>query len=276
MGKSSSKIADIANEPSKPSELSSNIVCEDDIEVEVEVEAEAETAKRVVKRKYTKIGTFDDPIITVWDSVERTELIKILSGHYYKGKSIELKKTEINYNKWGSDERDWYILNVIYNKLLTPVDVKLALFFYNKIKLNGKFYAGLLCGVRDSRELIDLDRHYGDGTGIYILDDYHYDEPRLYSYQDAEDLVAQFNEMHDHEIPSRYLMKSLRRLHDFGYITLTNISRENQKSFKGANGFNTEKARPRLVHVRLLRWMIHNKVYDKFKWDKIDKKISNT
>lgn len=268
MGESINSGAEIVNEPSKPSEQSLSVRSNTDIN--------AETAKKAMKRKYTKIGTLDDPIITVWDSVERTELIKILSGHHYKGKDIVLKKTKINYNKWGSDERDWYILNVIYNKLLTPVDVKLALFFYNKIKLNSEYYVGLLCGVRDSKELIDLDRHYGDGTGIFIIDGYHYDEPRLYSYQDAEDLVAHFNQMHDKEIPSRKLMQSLRRLHDFGYITLTSISRENQKSFKSTKISDVEKSRPRLVHVRLLRWMIHNKVYDKFKWEKKDVETSNT
>lgn len=132
-------------------------------------------------------------------------------------------------------------------------------------------YDGRVCIIRESENDVNVLKWYGegDGEGVWIGDSYHGKE----RYEYLQSAYIRLFDVCSKLIPnstSKLIYKSLTNLHNLGYLTVTDIITENQRSYRLKSGENytddgkQKPRRPRLKHVRLCRWMIHTKIWDKF------------
>lgn len=250
-------------------------------------------------KKKSRVGTFDDPIWVLPDSCERPSLWLYLKKGFFAKKTqdsedkdndeepsntsepigrrakkkAEVKNRGANLNHWASADRDYYIKNVLHNQQLTLAETKIALYLYDLMAAEfvDPEFRGLVCIVRATSTGIDLERRYGDIDGIYIMDKYHGKE----TYQYFDEKYSNLYDVCQSLIPNastKVISEALANLHNFGYLTVTDIIEENQRSYRLKSGENyiedeyKPSRRPRLKHVRLCRWMIHTKIWDKFIW----------
>jgi hypothetical protein len=202
--------------------------------------------------------------VVVPESVDRPLLLEALKDSFIK-KNLGLDKgKEIDLTKRTSRGFDYYQINVVFNKSLTVADVKLAIFLHNIFlthddKLDLK---GLVFVVRAIASNMELSRTYGTDGGIYIRDNYHSKEPTFYNeIEDFWPLTDANINLVGSDNPT-VLNKTLQRLHDFGYITVTDITPETQAiPIPGKTKKSGANRRVRLKHIRLCKWMIYNKVF---------------
>lgn len=216
-----------------------------------------------------KIGTDENPIVLVPESAPRVKLIKHLYLDCFKSRDIDFKKNNagIDLNKWGSSERDYYISNVIRNKFLNHVETKLALHLYNLFcGDNGIYFPGYVFVVRDTPQYKTLIRRYGYGLTIC---NYHKTENIYHGLESFRDLYDDLGFLFEKYCASD-LASALQTLHDFAYITVTDIVEENLNSNRYLSSTDIPKfeskiikRKPRLKHIRLCRWMIHTPVWSK-------------
>lgn len=238
--------------------------------------------------KKSRIGTKDDPIQVIQENCERDALWPLLNEQFYESKTYKRseilamikegqeipKNWGVNTSHWADSSRDFYINNVLYNHVLTLTEVKIALYFYHLLIAGRKKpeYDGTVCIVRSSENDVNVLKWYGDGDGegIWIADSYH--GQKIYEYHKSA--YTRLYDVCRKMIPNattKVITDTLANLHNHGYLIVTDIVTENQRSYRLKSGENyTEDGkqkprRPRLKHVRICRWMIHTKIWDKFK-----------
>lgn len=226
-----------------------------------------------------KIGTKENPIMLVPESAHRPKLVKHLYPDFIPRKPEDEKKADktsdglrtnnggIDLNKWGSSERNYYLENVINNKFLSHLETKLALKLYSIFTHKGEFYfPGYIFIVRDTPDYSVFSRRFDDYICVlnyHKTEKYHYYFNGLYDlYEDLELLFV--------EDYHKQLSNALDSLHDFGYITVTDIVEENLDSNRHPKtsaipkiDTKVVKRKPRLKHIRIGRWMVHTPVWSK-------------
>lgn len=219
------------------------------------------------------IGTYDDPIALINDRTARKELLAHLDlGCFDKKDEVFTDDFKgINFNKWGSSERDYYIDNVIFNKYLNHLETKLALRIYRLLfDSEDRLYMGAVFIVRHTRPPYNkvFDRRFEGG--VYVRGYHKTKTFWRYDYENFHNLYDELQTLSLETCSSGELAAALQRLHDFGYITLTDIVEENTESRRAIakeTAKNTDndptKRRPRLKHIRIFRWMVHTLVWTK-------------
>lgn len=220
--------------------------------------------KTVKKLKNRKLATYENPTIVVPESTNRPLLRKALKKTFLNKMLSQDKAIDIDFSKRTSRNFDFFQVNVLFNKHLTVADVKLAIYFHNIFHtVDDKIdFRGLVFIVRPYKADIDLARGYGELGGIYIKDNYHSKEPAYYDeLQDFYSLIHASKNLIGSESPTE-LNKTIQRLHDYGYITVTDITPENQAiPIPGKSDKPGVIRRVRLKHIRLCKWMVFNKVF---------------
>lgn len=226
-----------------------------------------------------KMGTKENPIILVPESAHRPKLLKHLLPDFIPRKPTDEKKADktpdglrtnnggIDLNKWGSSERNYYLENVINNKFLSHLETKLALKLYSIFTHKDEFYfPGYIFVVRDTPDYSVFSRRFDDYICVlnyHKTEEFHYPFEGFYDLY--EDLELLFVEDYHKE-----LSNALDSLHDFGYITVTDIVEDNldsnrhpKTSFVPKIDTKVVKRKPRLKHIRIGRWMVHTPVWYK-------------
>ncbi|WP_141686164.1 hypothetical protein [Alishewanella sp. HH-ZS] len=225
------------------------------------------------------LGTDENPIMLVPESAHRPKLVKHLLPGFIPRKPKDEKKADktsdglrtnnggIDLNKWGSSERNYYIENVVNNKFLSHLETKLALYLYSIFTHKGEFYyPGYIFIVRDTPDYSVFNRRFDDYICVY---GYHQTEELHYYIAGFFDLFKRL-ELLFVEDYQKELSNALDSLHDFGYITVTDIVEENLYSNRHPKtsaipkiDTKAVKRKPRLKHIRIGRWMVHTPYWTK-------------
>ncbi|MEL4295825.1 hypothetical protein [Shewanella xiamenensis] len=112
-----------------------------------------------------------------------------------------------------------YVNNVISNPFLKPLEIKLALFLYEKyLFLDGGF---VVVSDKEREELKFSE--LGGKDYFYSRKINNYMEVSYHSKSDIENLLTLSRKKLNIKISASALMSCLSRLHDFGYVTMTKI-----------------------------------------------------
>lgn len=218
---------------------------------------------RKKKLKNVKLATKENPTVVVPESVDRPLLREVLKDSFL-ARNLELDKgKEIDFTKRTSRGFDYFQMNVLFNKSLTVADVKLAIYLHNVFVMDDEInFRGLIFVVRPMAINMDLSRAYGEPKGLYIRDNYHSKEVAFYKEEEDFWHLIECSENLVGSDSSTVLTKTLQRLHDYGYITVTDITPETQAiPIPGKTKKSNANRRVRLKHIRLCKWMVYNKVF---------------
>lgn len=218
---------------------------------------------RKKRLKNVKLATKENPTVVVPESVDRPLLRDALKDSFL-ARNLELDKgKEIDFSKRTSRGFDYFQMNVLFNKSLTVADVKLAIYLHNVFVMDDEInFRGLVFVVRPIATYMELSRAYGELGGVYIRDNYHSKEAALYTEENDFCYLIDFAKNLVGSDSSTVLTKTLQRLHDYGYITVTDITPETQAiPIPSKTKKPDSNRRVRLKHIRLCKWMVYNKVF---------------
>lgn len=206
-----------------------------------------------------RLGSLSNPIKLVNESIVRDLLVKY-ARHTARG--------IFDFNSLPDQDYDCFIMNVLTNPYLTFQEAKLAIYFHQHVPNEGTIYTtsfsnlfipaytygalfkdkeesreGILIGTEDS---IKGYIEYSDDYGEYVR-------------------LPDITEMLCMKLTSQKLLGLLKRLHDFGYITITDINEKNTycKSKKNTEK-KDKKSRARLRHIRLCRGMCNKNLSERW------------
>lgn len=236
-----------------------------------------ESEKKIKKIKNTKLATASNPTVVVPENTRRPLIEQFFKREFIKKLQDQLKDVEKGITTRNSRDFDFFQLNLVFNKYLTAADVKLAVYLHEYLRTyeysrTGEYkvdFKGAVFIVRQTKSNMKIERGYGhiyeddDVTrGLFIKDKYHSKKPTFYDDEFFFSLISCSENLVGSK-SSRVLIKTLQRLHDFGYITVTDITPENQKiPIPGKSGVIR---RVRFKHIRLCKWMVFNKLFEYFK-----------
>lgn len=165
-----------------------------------------------------------------------------------------------------------YIYNLIFNQHLTLAEVKLGLLLHEQLKskVHGDVYDTSAdldfipayvygCYIEDKKGIKHHTILAGRKNSKQGFLDFRSDKEGSYNglYWSAKALGLNLT-------PQRFV-SVLKRLHDFGYITITDISPDNcYESKKAKNGSNPLERRVRLRHIRLHKGAMKKIVFSRF------------
>lgn len=222
----------------------------------------------------SRLGSLSNPIKLVNESIVRDLLVKH-ARHTSRG--------IFDFNSLPDQDYDSFIMNVLTNPHLTFQEAKLAIYFHQYLPNEGTVYTTSFSNsfmpaytygglFKDKKELRD-GILIGTEDSIRGYVEYCDDDGEYVRLPDISEMLCM-------KLTSQKLLGLLKRLHDFGYITITDINEKNTY-FKSKK--NTEKkdkrTRARLRHIRLCRGMCNKDLSGRWlpKKEKIkDKKINNS
>lgn len=181
------------------------------------------------------IGTRKNPIKPVPENTLRPLLKKYSITPV--NERTELHKLKDDYI------RKVFLLNVISNPHLSKDESRLAIYLLQKLYATSELFLTI-----ESSEEFDAEMNYGEDGSLYV--------GRLNSKRHEEFILDRMiinllDELRALKIKftSAKLIAALKRLHDFGYITITEINLAN--TYEGHKIHNRGKSRARLRHIRL-------------------------
>lgn len=195
---------------------------------------------------FMRIGTFDHPVKLVSEDAPRKLLLKhiLLTSHGV-----------FDFHKLADFGSDTYILNVLFNNHLTLQDVKLALYFHEELADGGKVFSTSSSNFCPANQ-------YGEGiieNGIYrkflvIGSNDSFKQDICYTNEEGyfPSLIHLTTSM-GMKLTPQGITNLVRRLHDFGYITVTDVTPANTYNPSEAN--KKASYRARLRHIRLCKGM---------------------
>ncbi|WP_306522198.1 hypothetical protein [Rheinheimera sp.] len=189
-----------------------------------------------------RIGTKKNPIKLVNESISR----RLLLAHCKNTSS-----KHFDFHSLPNFGEDCFIENVLFNPHLTLPEVKLAIYFFGELADGGQIFTTSF--AEDFRPAL----LYGD---VFEVDEEFIDGMAIGSDESLRSEVAYSNEGYYTSLPlitsrmgmkltSQRLINLLRRLHDFGYVTVTDITPDN--SYEPPNKADKKVSRARLRHIRL-------------------------
>lgn len=231
-----------------------------------------ESEKKIKKVKNAKLATASNPTVVVPENTRRPLIEKIFKREFIKKLQDQFKDPDKGLLTRNSRDFDFFQLNVVFNKYLNAADVKLAVYLHEYLRNpeNKVDFKGAVFIVRPTSEDMNIERGYGhyyedDGIrGLFIKDKYHSKKPTFYDEDSYFSLIS-CAEILVGSKSSRILIKTLQRLHDYGYITVTDITPENQAiPIAGKVDKPGVVRRVRFKHIRICKWMVFNKVFYQF------------
>jgi len=142
-----------------------------------------------------------------------------------------------------------FVLNAMSNPYLKKDELRLLLYFYTQL-FNSSGLFSTISQFKESGERVKFDysANYGregwleagkEGTMRY--ENFLLEEETIYVLDRMQDFQCNFT--------SSTIVTSIKRLHDFGYITVTEINLAN--TYEGRKVHNRTGTRARLRHIRL-------------------------
>lgn len=189
-----------------------------------------------------RLGTKMNPIKLVNESIERPLLVKNCKNS---------SSGCFDFHALPDFGEDTFVMNVLFNPHLTLPEVRLAIFFHEELCGGGKVYStsfsdDFVPAVRYG-DAFKVDGDYYDGLAFGSADKLKYEIQ--YANDGMYPSLPMLTASMGMKLTSQRLVNIIRRLHDFGYITVTDINTVNtyRKSKMSSNGTN----RARLRHIRL-------------------------
>ena len=192
-----------------------------------------------------RIGTFENPIKLVSESVPR----RLLLAHS-KNTSIGV----FDFHSLPDFGEDVFIRNVLFNGHLTLQEVKLAIYFFEELSDSGKVFSTSLsefCPALVYGDVIESNGDYFDCLVIGSEDSF--EQEIFYSNDGYYPSLSMLTTSMGMKLTSQGLTNLVRQLHNFGYITVTDITAGN--TYGSQNPNSTKKERARLRHIRLCNGM---------------------
>jgi len=210
------------------------------------------------------IGSLFDPIKLVSESIPRELLIKFAKN---------TGRDEFDFHALPDFGCECYLQNVLYNPHLTPYEVKLAVFFYEDLIDGGKIYTTSFSDVFMPAlrygGLFQVGKDFYDGIACGNLESFNSDV--IYSEDGYYPSLPKYTELMGMKLTAQRLLNLVRRLHDFGYITVTDITINNTYRKKSKN--NEKAVRARLRHIRLCKGMQNKDITGRWLPKKSSKKL---
>lgn len=203
-----------------------------------------------------QIGSFTNPVKLVSESSPRSLLLKH-AKHTSQG--------VFDFHKLPDFGHDAYTFNVLFNNHLTLQEVKLAIYLRDELNDGGRIFStsssNSFCpankygeGFRDDdgfKEGLVIGSNGSMSQNIIFTDDLGF-FPSLLSLTQAMGM----------KLTPQGMTNLIRRLHDFGYITVTDITPEN--TFRPPVLSSTRHYRARLRHIRLCEGMCKKDITDRW------------
>ncbi len=180
------------------------------------------------------VGTRRNPVKPVPENSARPLLKKY--SLVTVNEKTELHKIKEIYNG------EIFLLNIISNPHLLKDEIRLAIYLLHRLYASSELF--LTIEVLE----FDVEVNYGEDGLLHVgkLNSKRYEEFVL-----DRMIINLLDELRDLKIKftSARLIAALKRLHDFGYITITEINLAN--TYEGQKIHNRGKSRARLRHIRL-------------------------
>lgn len=195
-----------------------------------------------------RIGTSSNPIKPVSESTPRKLLLK-----HCKNTSIGF----FDFHSLPNFGNDTYILNVLFNSHLSPQEVKFAIYFHEELSKVGKVFStssGNFCPANEYGEGFIEDGKYCEGVVIGGIDSIKQITCKTNEEGYFPSLMCLADSM-GMKLTPQGMTKLVRRLHDFGYITVTDITPANTYTPPALH--KKTEYRARLRYIRLcegMRW----------------------
>jgi hypothetical protein len=108
--------------------------------------------------------------------------------------------------------------------------------------------AARLYSTLESTDSFDFDSNYGEDGILNVGRTQNINSEEFFLEDEIIDLMEELKTLKIHYTSAKLTM-ALKRLHDFGYITITEINLAN--TYEGAKVHNRKSTRARLRHIRL-------------------------
>jgi hypothetical protein len=193
-----------------------------------------------------KVGSEYNPIKLVNESICRELLVKFATN---------TAVGVFDFHSLPDFGRDCYLLNVLYNPHLTPYEVKLAVFFHEELIDGGKIYttsfSEKFMPALSYGDVFQVDDDYVDGIAFGTEESLR--SGVIYSNNGYYPSLPGHTQSMGMKLTSQRIINLLKRLHKFGYITVTDITINNTYGLKAKA--KVENPRARLRHIRLCKGM---------------------
>ncbi|NSM23266.1 hypothetical protein HT094_02285 [Shewanella sp. ZOR0012] len=172
----------------------------------------------------SNIGTEINPIILTPESSSPS----LAMNDLYSKRDFLLECTRLGMTGQNIEDlnRDFqesnYVLNVISNPYLDANLVKMALFLYTKLDEEGSIFVV----SRSEVDEVNLE-YYGSDGNIYLKSRDGYVDVKPYNFNDIRILSGEIFDVLNMVLSFPRLTGSLRTLHRFSYITVTDINEHN-------------------------------------------------
>ncbi|MDF3124672.1 hypothetical protein [Rheinheimera sp. 1928-s] len=206
------------------------------------------------KSPKVRIGTKDNPFLATPESVERPFLIAAIEGGNH---------ADFDFSKW-HETNDWFMFNSIYNTNLSHKEVRLLMFFHETTNNLGTIYETSTNGTTN------VARHYGEDNFIFVefpAATKLAENPLGYEFFfEDQECIALLTEIEKIglKLDQKELAKMLYRLHDFGYLTVTDLIASNLKRPLKTVGEKPTSHRAKLRLVRVTNSMTHKELWNKW------------
>lgn len=153
--------------------------------------------------------------------------------------------TRLDFEKLPNVHCDGFIKNVIGNPNLSAIEIKVALYLLERAADTD---LGVLCRADESIEVTELSKLIGEDGDLY----YGYEMHTYFHLEDTIDLRDELKKLYI-EITETELEVVLSRLHDFSYITVTDICWTNIQKRAHSNSNDLSKEELKKVYCRNVR-----------------------
>lgn len=199
-----------------------------------------------------RIGTKNNPIRLVNESIERPLLVQCCRNTSSGG---------FDFHDLQDFGEDVYLRNVISNPFLTGQEIKLAIYFFVELEgESGKVFS-------TSTDLFGFLPANTYGEWFFDKETEDWRSGIAFGFEDTLRSKIIFTNEHGYypslviaassmgiKVTSHRLIALIRRLHDFGYITVTDITLRNTYEYTHSPK-DSEESRARLRHIRLCKGM---------------------
>ena len=181
---------------------------------------------------------------------------------------IRLKSTQ------DSNNIDCFQTNVLSNHVLSNSQILLALYLNNELFqcLGGEVFVLARANVDFYSKIEHLFGEYASEKleVQYPAADEFSDS--FYLSSEVRNLLVEFCSSVNMKLEPKDIRNDLITLHDFGYITVSEMTFENSQQTNEISNLKKRKPRPSLIHIRISPWMLEKSIWRRWKNKYTEKK----
>ncbi|MFC3095250.1 hypothetical protein DRW07_15445 [Alteromonas sediminis] len=164
--------------------------------------------------------------------------------------------------------------NVLSNHYLSNTQILLALYLNNDLFqcLGGEVFV-------IARENVDFDSKIAHLFGKLGWEKLEVEYPSSDKFSDSyylssevRNLLVEFCSSVNMKLEPKDIRNDLITLHDFGYITVSEMTFENSEQANEISNLKKKKPRPSLIHIRISPWMLEKSIWRRWKNKYTEKK----